>query len=327
MTSVRDILLSILNFSAAEFGAAPGVDTSARLDALLFGEFVGIAINAPTQVEASQKIPVAIAYRFDLGRGWDVPMHRNIALVSTNMADGTVYLSNPFQKPHVHRRHDEFAPMDRGERPPADQLTGITGQVDWTDTERTQLPVAPGSWTFGVLYHDWPSNIVMTKVQGDVASAEARPIHPAPNAGSGFPTFIQRGSSPVVAGYGADFEVRVLEEGGVQKFYITGSFGLKMPPWMISDGTVIDQGLEKQIRATVPISLIVMPLHKKAKKFDLVAPVYGQTVDAGADVTGYFTLDVLEGSGERLEPGQYATYISVDGGIFGPKMVEVAAPQ
>jgi hypothetical protein len=323
MTSALDVAMTILNFSALDYAAAPHVNVAAREDALLMSDFEGVAISGPAQAEPGAALPIAVAVRFDGARSWDAPIARNAALVSSNLSDGRVLITDPFRVIQDHKRHAERAALDRGARPPADQLEGVSAEITWTDAIRARIPVEPGEWRFTLLYHDWSSNPLTVTVAGHPAPPAAPAIFPAPNAGDGLPSYLARPNVPEAGPGGADFMVRVAEDDGVQRLWVTGAFQIRPRPWMEASGAATDQGTAQTVHATVPVTVILMGLNDEVHDFRVSAPIYEASLAPNVPVTGRFTLDLLEGAdGYRLAPGIYAVWVVVDGDVTGPRMAQ-----
>jgi hypothetical protein len=231
--SPAEIASSILDFSDAEFMAAPSLDVHAREVRLLDADFTGVAINAQRriQVEAQSALPIAVAGRYDGERDWDLPLLDNCLLVATDMRGGWVDVVPGLLPPKVlasrgGARHDRGGAV----RPPAEQLEGAGAQVSWTEVRgRIEIPWRSGLWSFGIIYYDWLSNLVSVELAGGPPappSSGAPPyVSPQPAArASELPTFQRRSRTPPFPARGVSFEVELDARGTTRKLYVDGAF-------------------------------------------------------------------------------------------------------
>ena len=320
-----DVALTILNFTAAEFAQAPDLDLTSRIDALLMSEFQGVAISAPAMAQAGDALPIAVAVRFSDARAWDYPLARNATLVATNLDTGAVLVSDPFRPMGSHKRNLQRAPLDRGPRPPADQLEGISADIAWTDAERAQLPVEPGRWRIELIYHDWVSNSIDLAVAGTPAMPEPQEPWPLPRDAAPLPSYaLAPGASSDRA---AIFDVRVAHAAGKQSLLLSGQIRVQMRPWMAFNGTLTDRGIERQVVASVPVTTIWEAQNAgPGVALNFRIPIYGPTPTQGTPAFGAFRLDLLDGSKDfRLPAEHYTVWMMVDGALYGPQTVEVDA--
>lgn len=327
-----EIASSLLDFTDAEFQAAPHLDVHEREVRLLDTEFTGIAINAQARiaVDAQAVLPIAIASRHDGERDWDLPLAHNALLVATDLHTGKVAVVPALVPPKVLASRGGIRP-GRGDapRPDPEELEGAGAQVSWTEVrERLDIPWRRGRWTFGLLYFDWRSNLVTVDlVGGDAAPVEAgappsaRP-RPAP-AAAGLPTFRRQATTPAAPAQGVAFELERHAPGAPRQLLLHGAFTTPARVHTLVAGmTVADGGAESPVAAIVPLTLLlVAPNALHPWRLDLAVPAYGPPVQADEMISGCFALDLLA-CAPAPAPGAYACYLVMDGAIHGPQALQ-----
>lgn len=319
-----DVALTLLNFTAAEFAQAPALDVSGRIAALLSSDFQGVAISAPATAKAGDALPIAVAVRFSAARAWDYPLARNATLVATNLDTGAVVVSDPFRPMGGHKRNQQRDALDRGTRPPEDQLQGISADIAWTDAERAELPVEPGRWRIELIYHDWVSNSIDLAVAGTPVLPGPQAPWPLPREGAPLPSYIP--AAGALADPGVGFDLKAAEVDGRQSLLLSGHVRVPLRPWMAFEGALTEGGTARPVTATVPVTTIWTAQNASpAVALNFLMPVYDQ---AEGMVSGAFRLDLLDGAEDyRLPAGLYTVWLLVDGALHGPQRVEVAPPR
>lgn len=332
MSQASDIARTALQFSDTLFADPSRADMTPYEIQLLDAPFVGIGINTQSQVQigSQDSLFLALASRYDGERDWDVPLAENSILFATNMNNGEVQLVPAIESKKGAESRGGSDDNDE-ERPSLDELEGIGVQISWIDIRsRIDIPSQGGRWVFGIIYFDWTSNIVATELLGGDAPPPAtpNPVYPKLNAAIRYPIYTRQNSSPETPEYGANFLVRLLKQ-EQQNLYITCSFRVSVQPFsIIPEPSIVDQGEQGLICATVPITCAVLKLNSIVPlQLNLSIPIYGHPVKIGDSMEGYFTLDLLQDTGlPELEPGPYVIYLIMDGLIFGPQMVTVPEP-
>lgn len=152
-------LPSTLNLPDAAFFAGT-IDSKLEAE-LLDSRFVGVALRSPKGVDlgSQSKLPLLVASRFDGARDWDFPLGELGWLVGVEMASGDVRIAPAFGSDKRQARDE------RGARPSGDELAGYGAQVSLLDARaRLDLPWRPGCWAFTLIYYDWASNTVTSRL-------------------------------------------------------------------------------------------------------------------------------------------------------------------
>ena len=325
MTASETIAATVLAFDEATFADAPHSRIGDRVGALADTGFVGIAINAPATQPEPGDVPIAVAVRHDGARGWDMPLDRNALLVAEHLSTGRVRLGKPFGRVDAHgpKRHHGEAPLDRGPRPPDEQLEGMHSDVAWSGTRRAGLKVAPGDWRFTILWFDWRSNDVRTRIAGEVEGRPPPPVFPEPHGEGRVPSFLPQGD-PLPPDHDGSLRLLVQEgEDGRQQALARAVVRGAVKPWMLARGTLVDGGEARTYGAVVPLHVILMERNRRSHVFRLGVPVYGQDVAAGEQVTIHATLDLVAGSDYLLPPGDYAAHLVSPWGLYGTQRLSV----
>jgi hypothetical protein len=329
-----EIASSLLDFTDAEFQAAPHPDMHEREVRLLDTDFIGVAINAQARiaVDAQAVLPIAIASRYGGERDWDLPLAHNALLVATDLHTGKVAVVPALVPPKVLASRGGIRP-GRGDapRPDPEELEGAGAQVSWTEVrERLDIPWRSGRWTFGLLYFDWLSNLVSVDLLGGGAapieagappSARPRPA-PAP-AAAGLPTFRRQATTPAAPAQGVAFKLERHAPGAPRQLLLHGAFTTAARAHMLVAGlTVADGGPESPVAAIVPLTLLLVDANALHPwRLDLAVPAYGPSVQADEMISGCFALDLLA-SAAAPAPGAYACYVVMDAAIHGPQALQ-----
>jgi hypothetical protein len=167
----RSPLPSTLNLPDEAFFAGT---TDSKLEAaLLDSRFVGVALRAPKGVDlgSQTKLPLLVASRFDGARDCDFPLSELGWLVGVEMASGDVRIAPAFGS------GKKQAPEERGARPSRDELGSYGAQVTLLDARaRLDLPWRPGCWAFTLIYFDWVSNTVASRLTKADDTADKRDV-------------------------------------------------------------------------------------------------------------------------------------------------------
>ncbi|MBX3635764.1 MAG: hypothetical protein KF683_10320 [Rubrivivax sp.] len=327
-----EIATSLLDFTDAEFMAAPHVDVHEREVRLLDTDFIGVAINAQTRiaVDAQPVLPIAIAARYGGERDWDLPLPHNALLVATDLLTGQVAVVPALVPAKVLASRGGVA-RGRGDapRPPPEELEGAGAQLSWTEVrERIAMPWRPGRWSFGLVYFDWLSNLVTVELLGAdpapiaaVAPPAVRPL-PSPLA-NGLPTFRRQSRTPSAPARGVDFELEQFAQAPVRRLLMHGAFTtVARTHSLVNAMTLADGGTESPVAAIVPLTVLLVGANADHPwRLDLGVPIYGPHAQANDMVSGCFALDLLSGA-PAPEPGTYACYVVMDGAIHGPKALQ-----
>jgi hypothetical protein len=331
--SPDDVAAQVLDFSDAEFAAAPRTDVHAREVRLLETDFIGIAIGAQRRIEtgAQSALPIAIASRYDGERDWDLPFTDNCLLVASSLDSGQVLVAPGLVPPKALASRGGYTFERAGAtRPPPEQLEGAGAQITWTEaTCRMELPWQSGRWTFGLIYFDWLSNLVSLELVGASPAAPASggllAVRPAPAVqAADLPTYLRVAKTPPQPAAGASFDVALDTRGGAQRLMVHGAFATPARKHtLVSGAQVPDGGSVRPVAALIPITLLLVGANTLYPwRRDLVVPVYGAPAQEDQRVEGALALDALAGAAP-LPPGAYACYLVLDGAIHGPKPVHV----
>jgi hypothetical protein len=327
------IAARVLDFSDAEFAAAPGADVHAREVRLLDTAFDGIAIAAPRRidVDAQASLPIAIALRCDGERDWDLPLGDNGLLVATDLRSGHVGVV-PALVPLKVLASRGGAQADRAGpvRPPADALAGHGAQVVWTEARgRLGMPWQRGLWRFALVSFDWLSNLVDVELSGGPDATPAmpapRPVQPPPAVRvPGPPTYLRLTRTPPAPTQGVQFKLTLDERHAASRLVLDAAFVLPAPAHALAaDLRVADGGQERDVAAVLPMTLLLVGANTIYPwRRDFAVPAYGAAVPAGARVEGAICLDAFDGM-PAPGPGHYAGYLVVDGAVLGPQPIHV----
>ena len=330
MVPIEDIVKEILNFNDSEFFDADQAVLGPRESRLLDVDYMGVAVNAPEQIdtEIRDKIPLIMAARLSGDRDWDVPMGDNCQVVGTNMVNGAVRFSEAFIKDMQERSPEpEETEEPKGPTPPG--LALALAQLREVDVKkRLDISWEPGIWTFGVIYYDWASNTVPVQLTGEdpIQYQPTRPISPEPDLeGRGkAPCYLPIDKTPRPPVYGVSFTYEQGKEPDRPFFNVYGSFRLEMRTFHLPDEQLshLYQGAGPQnVAGIVPVTMAVLGLDWDTPlTFDWGVPVYGDLMDVGTTFQGYFSIDAdHRGKIRELPPGNYVFYIILDGCIYGPQ--------
>lgn len=329
--SPADIASNILDFSDAEFAAAPALDVHPREVRLLDAPFEGIAISAQSRirVDAQTELPIAIAIRCDGERDWDVPLGDNCLLVVTELQTGRVGVVPALVPPKVLTSRAGPQPSRAGPvRPPADELAGHGAQIGWTEVRsRLDVPWRGGTWSFSVVHFDWISNRVDVLLEGGPA-APAAPVAPPvveplpAQQVPGLPSYVGGAQTPPAQG--VDLKVQLDEQGPATRLLVEAAFALPARPQLLVAGyTLFDGAQERDVVAIVPMTLLLVGANlPRPWRRDLRVPVYGPAVSAGETLQGWLSLDAFAGAASP-GPGSFACYLVLDGTVYGPQLLRV----
>lgn len=336
--SPDDVAAKILDFSDAEFAAAPRTDVHAREVRLLETDFIGVALGAQRRIETGTQstLPIAIASRYDGERDWDLPFTDNCLLVASSLDSGQVLVAPGLVPPKVLASRGGYTFERAGAtRPPPEQLEGAGAQITWTEaTCRMKLPWQSGRWTVGLIYFDWLSNVVSLELVGASPAAPASggplsggawAVRPAPAAQApDLPTYLRIAKTPPQPATGVAFDVALEARGGAQRLLVHGAFATPARKYaLVSGAQVPDGGSVRPVAAQIPLTLLLVGANTLYPwRLDLVVPVYGAPAQENQMVEGALALDALAGAAPVL-PGAYACYLVLDGAIHGPKPVHV----
>jgi hypothetical protein len=334
-TPPAEIAATLLDFTDAEFLAAPDIDVHAREVRLLETDFIGIAINAQQRivVDAQSVLPIAIATRYDGERDWDLPLVDNCLLVATDLSSGQVSVVPALVPPKVlasrgGTRHDRGGAA----RPPAEELEGAGAQLSWTELRsRMAIPWRSGRWSFELVYFDWLSNRVCVELAGappaPSGAATPRTVSPLPAAPTpGLPTFQPTDRTPPTPAHGVRFALELDERGPARRLYVDGAFaGPARAHSLVAGMTLADGASACPVAAVVPLTLLLVGANAVYPwRLDLAVPAYGAPAHEDEMLTGCFSLDALAGA-PAPGPGDYACYVVMDGAIHGPQPLHVTA--
>lgn len=152
---------------------------------LLDSRLVGVALRAPGRVDVISRstLPVLVASRFDGARDWDSSLPDLGWLVGVDLAFGEVRIASAFGN------GKRAAPQDRGKRPSRDDVESYGAQLSLIDARsRLGLPWQSGCWAFSLIYFDWSSNSVVSRLEnpevGQANKGSGCPRLPSPKAQS-----------------------------------------------------------------------------------------------------------------------------------------------
>jgi hypothetical protein len=335
MASKEEIVASILNLSEDEFFNADRAVLEPRESELLDMDFFGLAVNGPRKIptDRQDRLPLIMAAGFTGERDWDIPLADNCLLVGTNLQDGTVHFGSALvtEKEQVARGIREKPP--RGPKPSG--LALGAAQLTAVDV-RGRLPVTwnTGTWALGVISYDWPSNTVVVELEGDEAPkpATAPPVSPEPDPRgvAALPNYLPSSKTPQSPPSGVAFTGEFGMEEGRQRLSIFGAFSVLVRDFHVPDKLAVhafQDGRQENVVAVIPVTLAVLGVDwPDPMRFDWAVPVYGpQVLEPGMPAQGFFAVDAFAEDGPQfLDPGKYVCYIILDGGIFGPKTLQVS---
>lgn len=334
MATIEEIVATILNLTDDEFFSADGSTLAPRESDLLDMDFFGIAVNAPSNISTDRRdgLPLIMATRFSGERDWDVQLRENCILAGTNLQDGTVHFSNAFVSEKELRSRGMREKVPRGPKPP--NLALETAQlVQLFPKSRLNIRWNTGIWALGIIYYDWPSNTVVVELKGDeeMAFPSALPVSPEPNplGESGLPCYLPTDKMPHPPESGVNFTGEFLVEDERQILNIYGAFAVPARPFHIPDQPIVHQfqnGRQENVAGVIPVTMALVGLDwDEPLRFDWAVPVYGTKMDVGMVARGCFALNAFgAGMTHTLSTGRYACYIIIDGGIFGPKILQVS---
>lgn len=334
MLATEDIVRGILNLNDNEYFNADSSVLGPRESKLLSQDFFGVAVNVPQEIDSDihEKIPMIMAVRLSGDRDWDVRMATNCFVVGINMTNGHVLIGKAFvNEKAMKSKHPETAIPPKQPKPPG--LALRMAQLSELDVaKRLQVPMQTGSWAFGVIYYDWVSNTVPVQLTGDedLPVPQVRPVFPDPvlDKSGKSPCYLALNKTPALPNYGLSFTHEQYNDETHRTLNIYGSFNLKAKTQHLpeKDASHLYEGFGSQhIAATIPATMIVLGIDwENPIKIDWGIPVYGESVEEGSPVQGYFSIDAYQNSHiQQLIPGTFFYYIVLDGCIYGPRSFQV----
>ena len=334
MTSIEEIVASILNLTDDEFFGVDQSILAPRESRLLDMDFFGIAVSAPSKITTDRcdKLPLIMAARFSGERDWEVRLKENCILVGTNLQDGTVHFSKAFVSEKEIRSRGRRQKLPKGPKPPGLALEAAQ-VVQLFPRSLFNISWNTGIWALGVIYYDWASNSVVVELEGDAEMTfpPAPPVNPEPSllGASGLPCFFPMDKMPQPPDSGVNFTGEFLVKEKRQILNIYGAFTVPVQPFHIPEKPLVHQfqdGRQENVGGIVPVTMAVVgldwdePLH-----FNWAVPVYGTPLATGMLARGCFAIDVFDtGMMQELAAGNYACYIILDGNTFGPKILKVS---
>ncbi len=338
---VSAILSKILNLSESEYFSADPSALSPRESQLLGMNFVGVAVNAPSQIDTERhdRLPLVMAVRCGGERDWDLTLRDNCILLASNLQDGTVALAPAFA---TDKTPSVEPGTKKGPRPAG--LAEVAAQLTELDVRRLiDLDWNSGTWALGVIYYDWPSNIALVELKGrkPLRPAQSRPVYPAPDPATGtretasrngcaaLPCYFPTPRTPAARASGTSFLLEYRAEHGRKSLNVFGTFEIRTRPFHLPGRRIIHRfqnGRKETVGAAVPVTLAVLSANATVPlQFDWVVPIYGRQPKVGTAARGFLAVDALA-TGNRtgeLDPGRYVAYLIVDGRISGPQAFEV----
>jgi hypothetical protein len=312
----------------------------------------GLAINSPKVVttDTTDQLPVVMATCKTGLRGWEVRQKQNCILVSVERETDTVHFGEVFMDIKEKTSRAKL-PEEKREKPDPSSLAAAVAGAYRFDARRVgNIPWEPGKIALSVISYDWVSNTVevelKAKEQKEPSDIIPKEVTPAPNPNAGatekwlfgllerdkqvFPSYVRNSKTPQPpAGQGLSFTIENPGKAG-GRLLTCGAFVLKaesryLPEMRISHKYA--DGQTRTVSAVVPMTFAIVGLDwPKPVRFDWAVPVYSdKQVQAGEPIYGYFTIDVLAGSEIKLEDGNYAAYIIMDGITFGPRKFQWSA--
>lgn len=329
------IIANILDLNQKEFFSAEQSVLTRRESRLLDIDFCGVAINAPHRIltDRHNKLPLIIAAQYSGKRGWDVRVKDNLILVGTNLQDGTVQFASTYVNKKRLVSRWLAGETHRGPYPPGLPIkSAVLKVVDVR--QRLDLKWNTGTWAFGVIYYDWPSNTVVVNLRGDekAASSPVMQVHPepAPRGAAFLPCYLPTPNTPKPPESGLRFTVQFKGKKDGPQLKIFGSFAVPVRDFNLPLHKRVlkcNDGRQRNVAAVVPVTLAVLGVDwDEPVRFDWAVPVYGGPLTVGMLARGSFSIDALATSTRmKLGCGKYVCYMVMAGRIFGPKIIDVSA--
>ncbi|MCP4342499.1 MAG: hypothetical protein GY799_27370 [Desulfobulbaceae bacterium] len=300
---------------------------------LLDNGFMGITVSAPRQILTTKRdtLPLAIAASYSGERGWKVPMRDNSILVGMNLQSGKVHFSKAFvsERELISRWREEREP--RGSLPSG--LAIKTASLRLLDVrQKLNIDWISGKWALGVIYYDWPSNVVSLEIQGEKNFKSSPPlsVNPDPDPrGAGFlPSYQPTVQTPRPPKSGLTFTTEFKVVNSEPQLNVFGSFTLPIQDFHLpvkKKEHHFRDGSEKEVAAVIPMTFALIGLDwDEPVQFDWVVPVYSEKLTADRLGKGEFSIDALATDLRvELPAGEYACYIFMAGRIFGPNILKV----
>jgi len=323
MVTSTQIATQLLNFSDTEYVSGALPDLEQRESILLDEDFMGIAINAPRQLDTNtaSTIPVILASRYDGVRGWDIPLRSNCWLIAANPLDGQVSVAPCFQSEKAMESRGGLAPASPGPRPSDEELEGEAAQISWCQgSAQLNLPWVGGLWELTAVYFDWVSNTVPVKLLGVVSPPLplASAVFP-PTSSNSLPTYNRISSTPEAPSEGVSFITRFdADDEGVQHLYIGSSLRIRKRMGLLLQQPfqVLDCGKSRCVYGLIPLTLLVFGLNNSEYlRFSWQVPVYQILQEDVLDAC--LTLDAFP-SDVEVSAGHYRCYLVLEGRVYGP---------
>ncbi len=330
MADPGKIAAQILDFNDKTFFNLTQSIKSSKESALIDMDFWGVAVNAPSRIKIKKHdwIPLVMAIRTSGERDWDIPLKKNCILVATNLMNGSIQFCQAFtRKGKTLSQDKERDPKPEGLAMAAAQLTELD-PVGLMDMEWES-----GVFSFGVIHFDWPSNTVIVKLKGDKNSepSPAIPVSPMPDpdtaANIQISRFLPSKETPPVPMAGLSFKLDVHMDGKTLVLNTVGSLSTRIKAFHLPDKRIAHQmprkGKKENVSAIIPVTLALTGLNSETPiQFNWGIPVYGDRLKIGMKAKGFFTIE-RKLAADEVDPGRYASYIFMDGQIFGPQLIEI----
>lgn len=259
--------------------------------------FEGIVARTPIKVDIAtrQTLPVLIFRNTSSLRNWEVSPELNTHIVVSYFDNGTIYIGSAYEEQRK-LQSAQYGKSMSGDRPNDENAKNLAAKVDVLDLRSLlRLPWQPANLAIYVIYYDWVSNALMTKLQS--ANKE-----------------IFSGSSSVNGGISLSIPEKVLEGKDIPVL------GLVQMP---ADSIVLD----KNGGPNVSGKLVVFELDRKEPfqvdvNISLSNPVIGESPSPQNQmIRGSFNFDLRQKM--ALTSGTYVVYLFVREYMVGPKKLIV----
>lgn len=333
MTTAHDVASNILNLTDDEFFSIETINLKQRKRDLLFSDFLGIAVNMPSQVnlDTMDSLFILLANRCTGDRDWEVPLTENCILAATNLTTGSVQFANALMTEKFIESQGFNTSQAQATKPSPEQLEGEgVSLIPVNVRTKIKLPPIPGTWSFTILHYDERSNasqVEFTSIEFPPAATQ-QPLspRPEPNDVTRLPSYEACPQSPVMSDIGAQFIIEETLSSKKARWVVRGTLRItyeKQYLAAIHNGHILNNGSVASIVAVVPVTFAILtkgsvvPQHLRWN-----VPIYGGTHTIDDIMEGFFNINISHLI-MNLPSNVYMCYLLINGNTYGPSTLSL----
>ena len=327
MNPSAEIAQSLLNISVAAFFSADPTALSTIEWKLSSREFRGLAINALSEINVTQRdsLPLLLASQFTALRDWEKPLADNLALVMFDHGTAEVTVAKPFEDSDGKHLAPEQA-EDKPKKPIGDAATGVATAVSCVDIRKLfSLDWRVRRVSLVAVSFDVMSNETDVSLMGgaELPLTACRQITPVTRAdGTGLPSFDPAAVGVKPVPDGVAFNVGV--EQTPANIVVRGSLATIAQTRHLASANVAPHSVSAKslkVVAVVPVTLLFAGKNWRVPwSFDWGIPVYAEAASpVGSRLSAAFAIPLPKEKMSLLASGEYVAYIMLEGRLFGPQ--------